>query len=73
MRSGPVSLSAFAQTPRRPIAPNVMLILFGGLLGAVACAFFASTLLDLRGGRLVEAWQVEARLQIPVLAELKSP
>jgi uncharacterized protein involved in exopolysaccharide biosynthesis len=61
-----------ALTPRKPISPNVMLIILGGLIGAIVCAFIASTLLDLRGGRLIEAWQVEAQLGIPVLAELHS-
>lgn len=62
-----------AQTPRKPISPNVMLIIFGGIFGAILCAFFTSTLLDLRGGRLIEPWQVEAQLGLPVLAELRSP
>jgi uncharacterized protein involved in exopolysaccharide biosynthesis len=61
-----------ALTPRKPISPNVLLIIFGGLLGAVACAFFASTLMDLKGGRLIETWQVESQLGLPVLAELKT-
>lgn len=61
-----------ALTPRKPISPNVMMILLGGVMGAIACAFLASTLLDLKGGRLIEPWQVEAQLGVPVLAELKS-
>jgi uncharacterized protein involved in exopolysaccharide biosynthesis len=61
-----------ALTPRKPISPNVSFIILGGVLGAIACAFLASTLLDLKGGRLIEAWQVEAQLGVPVLTELKS-
>lgn len=60
-----------AQTPRNPIAPNVALIVFAGMLAGFFFAFLASTLLDLRKGKIVEPWQVESRLQLPVLAQLK--
>lgn len=46
-----------AQTPRKPHSPNVLLILLGGLFGAIASAFLASTALDLRRGRLIETWR----------------
>jgi hypothetical protein len=61
-----------ALTPRKPISPNVLLIILGGVLGAIGCAFFATTLMDLKGKRLIEPWQVESQLGLPVLTELKS-
>jgi uncharacterized protein involved in exopolysaccharide biosynthesis len=60
-----------AQTPRNPISPNVALIVIAGVLASLLFAFLTSTLLDLRKGRVVEAWQVEKRLKIPLLAQVK--
>ena len=60
-----------AQTPRNPIAPNVPLIVMAGLLAGLVFAFLTSTLLDLRRGRVVEGWQIEKRLKIPLLAQVK--
>jgi uncharacterized protein involved in exopolysaccharide biosynthesis len=60
-----------AQTPRNPVSPNVMLIVLGGLLGGLFFAFFTGTVLDLWKGRIVEPWQVETQLKIPLLAQVK--
>ncbi len=60
-----------AQTPRNPISPNVPLILIAGMLASILFAFLTSTLLDLRKGKVIEAWQVEKRLNIPLLASVK--
>ncbi len=60
-----------AQTPRAPISPNVPLIVLAGLLGGLFFAFFTGTVLDLWRGRVVEAWQVEHQLKLPVLAQVK--
>ena len=34
-------------------------------------SFFTSTVLDLGRGRVVESWQIEKRLKVPVLAQVK--
>jgi uncharacterized protein involved in exopolysaccharide biosynthesis len=60
-----------AQTPRNPISPNVMLIVLGGILAGFFFSFFASTALDLWRGKVVESWQVERRIKVPVLAQVK--
>ncbi len=60
-----------AQTPRHPISPNVALIILAGLLGGLFFAFFTGTLFDLWKGRLVEPWQVERQLKVPLLAQVK--
>lgn len=60
-----------AQTPRNPISPNVMLIVLGGLFGGVAFAFFASAAIDVWRGKLVEPWQIEKRLKVPLLADIR--
>jgi uncharacterized protein involved in exopolysaccharide biosynthesis len=61
-----------AQTPRNPVSPNVLLIMIAGLLGALFFAFFTGTALDLWRGKVVEAWQVETQLKLPLLAQVKT-
>jgi uncharacterized protein involved in exopolysaccharide biosynthesis len=56
------------QFPKFPKRPYFLLRVLGGLLGGVALALFVTTALDLRAGRLVEAWQVGRNLGLPVLA-----
>lgn len=58
------------QIPKRPIRPNPPMVIVGSLIGGVLLAFFASAAADLWSGRIVESWQVERRLRIPILAEL---
>ena len=65
------SISQPAQYPKRPKKPNVMLLLVGGLLGALVFAILASAARDLMSGRFIEAWQVKRRLKLPVLARVR--
>ena len=51
--------------------PYGILYLAGGLVGGIAMAIFATTAVDIRGGRVLERWQVERGLKLPVLAEFK--
>lgn len=60
-----------AQLPRGPIKPYPAIFVVGGLLGGIAFAFFAATAADLRRGRILERWQVEEQLDLPVLAEIR--
>ncbi len=60
-----------AQTPRNPISPNVPMIVMAGLLMAIVFCFLTTSLLDLRKGKVIEGWQVEKRLRLPVLAQVK--
>lgn len=57
------------QLPKGPLKPYAILYLVGGLLGGMAMAFFAATTADLRGGRVLERWQVEKGLKLPILGE----
>ncbi len=59
------------QMPKGPIRPSPVSIVFGGLLGGVLFALFASTVLDLRGGRVVEPWQVERQAGVPVVGGIR--
>lgn len=59
-----------AELPKAPLSgalSSIILSLFAAGLVAVAL----TTMLDVLRGRVVEAWQVSRRLNIPVLAELK--
>jgi uncharacterized protein involved in exopolysaccharide biosynthesis len=58
---------------RAPTKPNVRAILLLTLLATVMSAFLVPGLLDVWRGRLLEAWEVERRLKIPVLGELMPP
>ncbi len=57
------------QYPKGPLRPYVLLFVGGGILGGLAVAFLATTLADLRTGRVIERWQVERQLKLPVLSE----
>jgi uncharacterized protein involved in exopolysaccharide biosynthesis len=58
------------QIPKRPVRPYGLIIMLAGLVGGVGFAFFATAALDLWHGRLVERWQVEAGMDLPVVAEI---
>ncbi len=59
--------------PDRPMKPYGLLFLFGGITGGIAFALFSTTVLDLRRGVVLERWQVEKRLALPVIAEIRRP
>jgi hypothetical protein len=60
------------ELPAKPRKPNVMLIVVGGI-GAALFLFFAVPFArDLLGGVILEPWQIESRLKLPVLGELSS-
>jgi hypothetical protein len=58
--------------PKRPARPYGLLAVVGALLGGVSMALFASVAADLRAGRVIERWQLERALRLPVLGEVKS-
>jgi hypothetical protein len=57
--------------PKRPIKPNTKLIVAAGAVGGMALAIFAAVALDVWRRRLLERWQVQRLLKVPVLAELE--
>jgi hypothetical protein len=62
-----------AQMPKAPSKPNIMLISIGGILAAFALALVSAVLADFRKARIIERWQVERMLDLPVLAEMRNP
>lgn len=59
------------QLPRSPKRPYALLFVGGGIVGGLVLALFVSTLVDLRSGRVLEGWQVDKLLRVPLLAEIK--
>jgi uncharacterized protein involved in exopolysaccharide biosynthesis len=62
-----------AEVPRRPVKPNVLLLLLLALFAAAALSIVVATVADVRAGRLVERWQIETILGRPILGELDLP
>jgi hypothetical protein len=48
------------------------MILAGGALGGLLVGVLAALAVELGGGRIAQAWQVERGLGLPVLAELRA-
>jgi capsular polysaccharide biosynthesis protein len=46
-----------------------MLIVIGGVVAGLLLGVFAALARDLLSGRLLESWQVQRELGLPVLAE----
>jgi hypothetical protein len=61
------------ELPNKPSKPNTLVLVGGGLLAALLIAFLVPGLLDLASGRLLEPWQVERALKLPVLGALLPP
>ena len=59
-----------ADVPKAPSKPKVPAILAAGILGALFFAAAAAVATDLVDGRILEAWQVERQVGIPVLVVL---
>ncbi len=62
-----------ASVPKKPLKPNVVLLVGAALFAALGLAFVVGGLKDFAGGRLVEPWQVERSLGLPVLSQVKLP
>ena len=59
------------QIPREPASPNVPLFLVAGVLVSVLLAAMAAVAADLSSGRILEPWQVERQLGVPVALTLR--
>ncbi len=59
--------------PKKPRKPNVPVLLVAGLLAAALFAFLIPGLLDLASGRLLEPWQAQTALKMPVIGILLPP
>ncbi len=59
-----------AEFPRKPIKPNALIIAIGSVVAGLLLGIFAALARDVLSGRVLESWQVERGLGLPVLAEL---
>ncbi len=59
--------------PKKPVSPNVPGLVFGGMLAALVLAFFLSVAADVLSMRVMETWQIERFLGLPVLGEIGPP
>lgn len=60
------------QLPKAPVSPRTPRVLAVAVVGGVFFALFAAAAADLRRGVVLERWQIEGRLDPPVLAETTS-
>jgi uncharacterized protein involved in exopolysaccharide biosynthesis len=61
-----------AQVPKKPISPNPVLVFGIGGLASLLLALLAAVALDWRSGRVLERWQLERELGIPILAQRRN-
>lgn len=57
------------EVPQSPTSPKPVIVVMGSLMLGVCLAFSVSVALDLLGGRVLERWQVERQLGLPVLGD----
>jgi uncharacterized protein involved in exopolysaccharide biosynthesis len=60
-----------AQVPREPESPNLRLIAVAGLFAAILFGVGAAVAKDVISNRIVEAWQVERQLGLPILGTVR--
>jgi uncharacterized protein involved in exopolysaccharide biosynthesis len=61
------------QVPRKPIKPNAALVIGAGIAFGLALGILAAILAELRAGRLVEKWQAERILGLPIVSDMEAP
>lgn len=62
-----------ASVPKKPIKPDVTMVVLASLVLAFVAGILVGALRDFVSGRLVEAWQVERSLNMPVLSQVRVP
>ena len=60
-----------AELPRSPIKPRPLPVMAAAVIAGLLFAVVLGTLLDLRRGLLLERWQVERQLGLPILVEVR--
>ncbi len=62
-----------ASVPKKPVKPNVAIVIVVASVLALLAALVAGAVRDWLSGRLIEAWQVERTLGVPVISQVKLP
>jgi uncharacterized protein involved in exopolysaccharide biosynthesis len=60
-----------AEVPKSPVKPNALLVIAGALLASLVLAVAGPLAIDLSGGRVLEPWQLERQLRVPVLGTME--
>jgi uncharacterized protein involved in exopolysaccharide biosynthesis len=60
-----------AVIPKSAAKPKIPLMIVGGLILSALLTMFVAIMLDFGGGRVIEPWQVDRQLGVPVLAEVR--
>lgn len=60
-----------ARIPKAANKPKIPLMIIGGIILAAMTTIFVAIMLDFGGGRVIEPWQVDRQLGVPVLAEVR--
>jgi uncharacterized protein involved in exopolysaccharide biosynthesis len=61
------------QIPRSPMKPKPPIVIAAAAIAGLLLGMFLSIVRDLRKGKIIEKWQVERVLGLPVLGEIKLP
>jgi hypothetical protein len=61
-----------AQKPRAPIKPKPALVFGASLMAGLALAVLSTTLVDMHSRKLLEDWQVERQLMLPLFGEVRT-
>jgi hypothetical protein len=59
------------QRPRGHIKPKPAMVVAASLIAGLVLAVLSTTLVDLRSRKLLESWQIERQLKLPLLAEVR--
>lgn len=62
-----------AHLPKSPVKPKALLMLVAAFIAASLVSLLVAVIADIRGGRLVERWQVERLLGRPIIGEVDAP
>ncbi len=62
-----------AQLPKAPTSPKPMMLLGGGVASGLFLAILFAIAADVHTGKIVEAWQIERSLKLPLLGEVRLP
>ena len=60
------------QIPREPVSPNVPLIIAAGVIVSLLLALGVTLSTDVLSNRILEPWQIERQLALPVLGTLRT-
>jgi uncharacterized protein involved in exopolysaccharide biosynthesis len=60
-----------ARIPKEAEKPRIPLLIIGGIILSILATLFTVVMLDFGSGRVIEPWQVDRQLGLPVLAEVR--